>query len=349
MRRPAPRRFITLVLTLTGLVAAVACSGGDEDARTAPPTSSGPPTTAGPTGGPLTGLPIDPARAGRPVLIVKVDNAPKARPQAGINEADVVVEEAVEGGVTRFATLFHSREAATVGPVRSARSTDIILAAALNRPLFAYSGANAGFEKLIARSAVVDVGVDRFPNDYSRQGRRSAPYNQFSVTSRLYAHAPPGSGPPPRLFAFRAAGEPASAAGASPATGVSVQFRGVIVTSAQYRWDPASGTWRRSQDGAPHLDAAGVQVAPSNVVVQLVNYHDTGFREQSGAEVPEADLVGEGEAWVLTDGKVVRGQWKKPTPEAVTQYLDSSGSPVRLTPGQTWVELPRPGTAALQP
>jgi len=81
--------------------------------------------------------------------------------------------------------------------------------------------------------------------------------------------------------------------------------------------------------------------------VQLVTYHDTGYRDQSGAEVPEADLVGEGEAWVLSDGKVVKCRWKRGAAGEVTQYIDAEGKPVRLTPGRTWVELPIPGMATL--
>ncbi|HEX2065106.1 MAG TPA: DUF3048 C-terminal domain-containing protein, partial [Acidimicrobiales bacterium] len=108
-----------------------------------------------------------------------------------------------------------------------------------------------------------------------------------------------------------------------------------------------SGTWRRSQDGRPHVDTAGAQVAPKNVVVQFVHYRDTGLRDRSGAVVPEGEIQGEGEAWVLTDGKVVRGRWRKPTAEAVTQYVDAAGAPIPLTPGQTWVELPSPGQARL--
>ncbi len=325
-------------------MALVACSGGEgENDRPAPGGASAPADS----GAPLTGLPIEPSRAGRPVLIVKIDNAPLARPQVGLNEADVVFEEAVEGGVTRFAALYHSRDAPVVGPVRSARSTDIFIASALNRPLFAYSGASPPFQALIARAPLVDVGVDRFPGDYRRQGDRRAPYNQFSSTPALFAHAPAGSGPPPRLFAFRAMGE--DAAGASPAAGVNIEYRGRIVTSVQYRWDPAAASWKRSQDGGPHVDNANVQVAPRNVVVQLVNYRSTGHRDRSGADVPEAELVGEGEAWVFTDGKVVKGRWRKTSPQAVTQYLDRSGAPVPMTPGQTWVELPVAGSAIISP
>ena len=342
------RLRLAALAALAALVAAVtvACSGGDGgDGGQSPARPSASPSD----GGPLTGLPIDPSRARRPLLIVKIDNAPRARPQVGLNEADVVFEEAVEGGVTRFAALYHSRDAASVGPVRSARSTDIFIASALNRPLFAYSGASAPFQSLIARAPLVDVGVDRFPGDYRRERGRPAPYNHFSSTPALLAHAPTGSGSPPRLFPFRAVGEHTDAAGASPAAGVSMEYRGRIVTSVQYRWDAVSATWKRSQDGGPHLDAAGVHVAPRNVVVQLVNYRSTGFRDRSGADVPEAELLGQGEAWVLTDGKVVKGRWRKTSAEALTQYLDQSGEPVRMTPGQTWVELPVPGSATISP
>lgn len=347
-------RLRWLAPALAGLMVTAACSSGegdyqaDEAAAAVPPSTTSPPGHDGPPS-PLTGLPMDPARAGRPVLVVKIDNAPRARPQVGLGEADVTAEEEVEGGVTRFAALFHSRDAPSVGPVRSARSTDILLAGPLNRPLLAYSGANAAFQSLIARSPLVDVGVDRFPGEYRREAGRPSPYNQFSGTPGLFSHAQPGSGPPPPLFAFRAPGEPAGGAGAEPAGGVAVEFKDVVVTAVQYRWDGPSGTWRRSQDGRPHVDAAGAQVSPRNVVVQAVNYRDTGFRDQSGAPVPEAELVGEGVAWVFTDGRVIRGRWRRTSTQAVTQYLDQAGSPVRLTPGATWIELPRPGKASVIP
>ncbi|MDP8976731.1 MAG: DUF3048 domain-containing protein [Actinomycetota bacterium] len=346
--RSRPKVGRTWAPVLAGLCLLVACKANTKSDEALPPAVPTSPTPSGPVS-PLTGLPIEPALAGRPTLVVKIDNAPKARPQAGLVEADVVVEEEVEGGITRFAALFHSRDAANVGPVRSARSTDILITSALNRPLFAYSGANLAFQHLIARSPLIDAGVDRFPQEYRRESRRPSPYNQFSSTPGLFSHVPPGAGPPPPLFAFRQAGQAVDAAGAAPVTGVDVEFRGVVVIGVQYRWDAASGTWRRSQDGGPHVDVGGVQVAPRNVVVQLANYRNTAFKDQSGAPVPEAELVGEGEAWVLTDGKMVRGRWRKTAPGAVTEYLDPSGAPIRLTPGPTWIELARPGKAAVAP
>jgi hypothetical protein len=349
MRRP----LIALVLIACTLVGA--CGGGKDkktsaakSTTTAATAAPGPTTAPVPAGiAPLTGLPLaDPARASRPALVVKIDNAPKARPQVGMNQADVVIEEKVEDGVTRFFTIFHSTESDPVGPVRSARTTDIILASAMHRPLFAYSGTNATFQEQVNRAPLVDVGINAMPGAYFRQSGRPAPYNLFSRTSALWQHAAPQSSAPPALFPFRAGGQPA--AGGSPGAGVHIEFVGKhITTVVDYAWDAGSGTWRRVENGTPHNDGAGVQVAPKNVVVQLVQYKDTGQVDRSGTSVPEAELVGNGEAWILTDGKVVKGTWSKPTPEAVTAYNGPDGKAVPLTPGQTWVELAPVGSARL--
>jgi hypothetical protein len=353
------RTRLVVVAVVFALVAA-SCGGGDKKKEAKTTTTSAPPTTQAaappPTGpsvppghAPLTGLPAEPSRLGRPALIVKIDNAPLARPQVGLAEADIVFEEMVEGGVTRFAVVYHSQEATDLGPVRSARSTDMHIAHPLNRPLFSYSGANAAFEKLIAASPVVNVGVGAFPGDYERRRGRPAPYNLFTGTFKLFSHAPQGAVPPPVPFWFRGQGEP-SPVGDPPVTssgGVSMEYRGTVVTSVQWGWDAGAGLWRRSQDGGVHRDTAGNQVSARNVIVQFVQYNDTGLRDRSGAVVPAAALVGEGEAWVLTDGKVVKGKWRRTTLEAVTEYLDANGAPIRLTPGTTWVELPQPGSAAV--
>lgn len=338
-----------LVLTLSAFVAMMAgCGGGDDDkvAPAPPPTA---PALAGDLA-PLTGLPQpDVARRQRVALVVKIDNAPRARPQAGLNQADVVMAERVEDGVTRLFTVFHSNDADPVGPVRSARSTDIALAASLRRPLFAYSGTNALFQQQLKTAPLVDVGVDVAPGDYRRQGGRPAPYNLFTSTPALFRRAPGGATAPGPLFVYRPAGQPLAAAGAAPAAGAHLEYRGRhITTVVDWGWDAGAGGWRRAQDGTPHVDTAGAQVVAKNVVVQFVEYRDTGLRDRSNTAVPEAHLMGEGEAWVLTDGKSVRGRWSKPTPEAVTSYTDAGGRPIGLTPGTTWVELAPPGAAQLR-
>ena len=314
---------------------------GDDPALAAPPPPP-PPLPA-----PLTGLPLDPVGARRPVLVVKIDNAPKARPQVGLNAADVVFEEGVEGGITRFAALFHSKSANPVGPVRSARSTDISIVSALNHPLFAYAGANDVFKEYVARAPLVDVGVDNYPDRYHRDAARPSPNNLFSATDRLFDLAPDGSRPPPALFAYRAPGEAATGAGASPASRVQVFWRASKETVVLWEWDGTAQGWRRTQNGEAHVDAAGRQVTPRNVVVQFVTYRDTGLVDSSGTAVPEGEVIGEGDAWVLTGGVLIPARWSKPSAEEVTRYVDASGADVRLAPGPSWVELVPPGQGSV--
>jgi hypothetical protein len=333
------RRVGALVLVVA--LAAVGCSkkSDKKSAATTTTTTAGPPQPA-----PLTGLDVPPPRATRPLLVVKVDNDPAARPQAGLNAADVVFEEMVEGGATRLAALYQSQDAAEVGPVRSARSTDVNLFSSANRPLFAYSGANAVFKILLRKSVFVDVGVDAEPTAYSRRSDRPAPSNLFTTTAALYAKAPASLPVPRALWAFRPAGTPSEGA---PASKVGVVFSGPAATKVAWTWDAAGGVWKRDQSGTPHVDAAGAPVAARNVVIQFVSYKDSGLRDRTVAVVPEAELVGQGDAWFLTDGKLVKGKWAKPGITAPTTYSDAGGKPMALTPGNTWVELPTTGSATV--
>ncbi|HYH50572.1 MAG TPA: DUF3048 domain-containing protein [Acidimicrobiia bacterium] len=307
-----------------------------------PATIPAPPTTAA---APLTGLPMDIGRSRRPVLVVKIDNAPKARPQIGLNQADVVFEEGVEGGITRFAALFHSEGSKPVGPVRSARSTDIKLISALRHPLFAYSGANATFQRYVHEAPLVDVGFDAHPDRYSRDSGRPSPYNLFSDTEKLFDLAPGGAVPPPALFAYRSPGEAPSGVDVRPVTHVRVFWQAHRLTEAIWDWDVVAKAWRRTQNGEIHVDAAGKQVAPANVVVQFTTYHDTGQVDSTGTAVPEADVVGQGDAWVLTGGMLIPCRWSKSSDADITRYTDASGAPCRLAPGKTWVELVPPNQA----
>jgi hypothetical protein len=317
----------------------VALPPGFGPSSTAPPSVPAPPTMAA---SPLTGLPMDIVASKRPVLVVKIDNAPKARPQIGLNQADVVFEEGVEGGITRFAALFHSEMSKPVGPVRSARSTDIKIVSALHHPLFAYSGANALFKQYVHDAPLVDVGVDNFPDRYHRDSSRTSPYNLFSETDELLKLAPDGSVPPPALFAYRGPGVAPSGPEARAVTHARVWWQASKLTEAIWDWDPLAKGWRRTQNGETHVDAAGRQVTPANVVVQFVSYHDTGLVDSSGTSVPEADVVGEGDAWVLTGGMLIPCHWAKASNTDITHYTDASGAEVRLARGKTWVELVPP-------
>lgn len=338
------------VAFLAGGIGLALTAGGGEEA--APTTTSTTTTTVATTTtaplplAPLTGLPVaDQAQINRPALVVKIDNAePKARPQVGINQADVVYEERVEGSVTRLLAVFHSGDSAPAGPVRSARTSDIAIFSPLNRPYFAWSGANPTFAGRIRASNIADVGYDAASGFYLRDSGRAAPHNlMLRSTAELRTLPNDGSAPPPALFTYRPEGQ--APANLEPVGGVRITY-GTSAGAApvDYLWNGTG--WARSQKGTPHVDAAGAQVAPENVIVQFTNYAPSDTADQFGVPIPEAQLVGEGDAWILTNGGLIAARWHKPALEAVTTYTDAAGAPVPLTPGRTWVALPPPGGAA---
>jgi hypothetical protein len=341
------------VLVATAVVFALTRSGTDEDATTTT-TTTAPTTTSSPafTGEiyPLLGTPVPEAglaSAGRPALVVKIDNADKsARPQAGLTNADVVYEPRVEGGVTRFLTVFHSSDANPVGPVRSFRTTDVAILRMLGSPLFAWHGTNEiarlELNAAVANGEVVNVGIDVVPSLFFRDGSRRAPHNSMSNTIELFGQAPEEAGPPPQLFTY---GEPA---GGEAVTEANVDYGGGA-GAAPVSWshDAGAGTWKRSQAGSPHLDASGRQVEVKNVVIQFTDYVATSQVDTTGAPVPEAQTVGEGEVWVLTEGQRFVGRWSRESPTDVIRYTLVDGSPIVFSPGQTWVNLPPPGRASV--
>ena len=284
----------------------------------------------------LTGRPADGA-VDRPALVVKIDNVVRARPQAGINQADVVYVELVEGGFTRYAAVFHSENVGTIGPVRSMRTTDINLLRPLNSPLFASSGGNNGVTQAVNASPLVNISAATGAGGayFRNSNGRRAPHNLFSTDSALRSSSS-AAGSPPRLFTLRRPGTESTNV-STPASGVNVNYRS---TSVSYSWNGQG--WERTQDGAATVDTAGVRTAPETVIVRFTNYGTSS----ADAASPEAITVGSGTAWIFTEERLIEGSWSKPGPDSVTAYTDSNGNPVELLPGRVWVELPLPGNAS---
>ena len=311
-----------------------------------PPTTAAPTVTLAPadpgTVYPLTGLPItDPAAAARPALVVMIDNDASARPQAGLNAADIVFEHIIETQ-TRFAAVFQSQSSEPVGPIRSARETDVDLLDSLNRPLFAYSGGNPSVTAAIEASDFVDLSaLDNSVytgGGFFRDDTRPEPSNEYASTTQLWTLAPDDAGPPPPQFRYRAQGE---ALLGEAASGVDIYLEGLLVG---WRFDAASGNYLRTNDGVAHLDASSEQISSRNLVVMVVDYPYS----VTDARSPQADTIGYGEVWVFSDGALVRGVWTRADRFSPFELTGPNG-PITLTPGRTWVELARVGTFTAVP
>ncbi|MGI9023332.1 MAG: DUF3048 domain-containing protein [Acidimicrobiales bacterium] len=272
---------------------------------------------------------------------MKIDNVVAARPQAGVDAADVVYEEVVEGGLTRLLAVFQSTDGDDIGPVRSVRPTDPDLAAPFGG-VFAYSGGSDRFDAEIRSTPGLTIAsADADGTPFTRHGPHTGDHTVYTSTAALYALVPAGAAPPPAFSPFLPAGQAFAPAGATPATAMSL----VIGTQpVGFDYDAATKTWKRTNNGRPDILQNDVQVAPTNVIVQIVDYEPVeGATDAAGSQVYVAKTVGTGEAFILSEGMVLQGRWSKSSQSAMTTYTDAAGAPVALPPGRTWVELPATG------
>jgi hypothetical protein len=278
---------------------------------------------------PLTGL--APTKAG--VVVIKVDNVSTAWPyQRGIGHAAVVYEELVESGQTRLAAVYDGSWSGEVGPIRSARETDIELLPQLGRPTVAFSGANKGVMRSVARAAhrglLVDAAQETYPGLFREGVRRRDAYNFFSTPGRLRA-ARPGS--PAKDIGFNFARLPKGGAGraALAATIRFSDFARVVV-----RYNKRTGRYAVYQDGH-----AMPGVAPANVIVQRVSVRGSRYVDVLGSRTPYSTTTGHGAAVLLRDGRLIRASWRRLTVRTGTRFLDDKGRDVPMKPGPTWVLL----------
>lgn len=296
---------------------------------------------------PLTGVfTAEDAETSRAALAVKIDNIDQARPQAGINQADIVFEERVEGGLSRILAIYHSQGAPEVGPIRSARSTDVPILMSLQSPLFAWSGANAAFAELIQGANIKDVGYSAAPlGTYTADPSRSAPSNLFSSTEQLRDATVDPDGAPRSIFRYLAPGEELPAQ-SRQVSSVSVTFGS---TDVLFTWDETRGGWIRTQNGTEHVDASGTAIAFTNLVVQFVEYRDTGQVDSNGIAVPEAVLQSRFRpVWYLINGQLVTGSWQKASSATPFQYTFDNGRFAQLQPGSTWIVLVEESDASFE-
>ncbi|HEV3186747.1 MAG TPA: DUF3048 domain-containing protein [Acidimicrobiales bacterium] len=283
---------------------------------------------------PLTGV-VDTSGLSltRPALTVKIENTPEALPQWGIDQADVVYEEIVNGGITRLAAIFNSHAPAKVGPVRSVRPTDTQVVWPLGG-IFAYSGGAAYAVASISTAPVKLIDESSAGTAMFRDPNLYAPHNLFAVASALFAFKGTPT-PPPALFSYRKSTE--KPVGSKVARFV-VPFPSIYPVT--WTWNATTTSWDRTLFGKADVTGTGVRESPKNVVVMFVNYVN-GI----GTEASYANLQGSGPVSVFSDGKEVQGTWSRgPSKADVIQYKTAKGTTITLTPGQTWVELLNTGT-----
>ena len=286
---------------------------------------------------PLTGLPVR-AVARRPILVVKVENSAQARPQTALNQADLVFEELVEGGITRFAAMYHSSVPPRGGPVRSLRDVDREIAGPTHGVLVA-SGAAGGVRRRVAHGAAQVV----LPTDAGRYFHRSgrpAPHNLYVNprgvlrVARGWHRTPPATTYLP--FAATAAQSTAVRSG-RPTRWIDLRFS--PGANPRWRYDARTRSWLRSEGRTPSRLTSGRRITARTILVLRVHTRDAGYRDPAGNFVPRTVFTGHGKAMVFTEGRRVEVVWVKKSPRTRLRLVTTSHKPVLIAPGRTWIEL----------
>lgn len=287
----------------------------------------------------LNGTPLSKGPPKHPVFVVKIDNTPPSAPQTAIDKADLVVEQTVEGGVTRLAALYWSKLPKKLGHVRSLRGTDIGIAQSVDGQIVASGGAGGVIKKISKAGITMRTEDDGAPGFSSDVGSR--PYNRLVDLTAIAAKAK-GPGPKRTYFEWSdtsASGKEKKDTSASPAaptesaTSAAVQFSRAHTTN----WAFNDGAWKRTNGTSVK------EFAAKNLIVIEATERDAGYRDPAGAPVPETHFVGTG-SFVLFEGKnVIKGTWKKAKRNSTITLTDDQGAAVTMKPGKTWVELVNEG------
>ena len=293
---------------------------------------------------PLTGFELGGETVSSPSIAIKIDNTGPGRPQVGIAAADVVFEELVEGGVTRYLAIFHTAVPDEVGPVRSGRPQDADLVPSFGG-VFVFSGVGNNNVREIIRSA----GLQMVEHDTSggtpdgayffRSDRKPAPLNlHIEAASLLESYSDLAA--PVQQFLFKTAPEEASAVvDGVPAEEIRVVFSSGI--QSNWEWDAATGTYLKFLlNGSPDVDANGTQISATNLLIFTPNYFDVeGLPSAKVGQTRETAII-------ATGGKLIQGVFDTTAFHEPIKLFYGEEQPVFLSPGKTFILLP-PGAGSL--
>ncbi|TRZ57251.1 MAG: DUF3048 domain-containing protein [Streptomycetaceae bacterium] len=271
-----------------------------------------------------------------PVLVVKIDDTNAAHPQIGLEEADVVYIEQVEGGLTRLAAVFSSVIPMRIGPVRSARISDIEIMSQYGRVAFAYSGAQKKLLPVIAAANVANLGAQaQSPTIYTTDPARNSPYAMVLRADLLMQKIID------KGYVVDTAKSVGWKFGSTDLPGVAISQVVMHWPAATYSatWSEAEKRWLLSHNNEPDLSETGKRLGPTTLVIQMVSITASEYGDKFGGVTPFSNTVGTGTGYILRDGKSYTATWNRPSNLDGTTWSALDGSELTFAPGQVWVAL----------
>lgn len=317
---------------LAAIMGLAGCSYGPLARSSDSPSASATPTC--PHTSPLTGTcaPED-----GPVLIVKIDDVGEARPQFHLNEADMVLVEPVEGGLTRLFAVYNSTLPDVVGPIRSARITDTDLAPAFGTPLFAYSGSQQKLVPYLKATRMQMVGAPQGGTGYYRLTDRPAPHNYVADVSKLLTRVEDPTTARLSSMEYWRISQDATDSGTA-ITSATIKWPAAHKT---FTWDASARNWVIDVFANPlltQIDTSGAteRAHTTNIVIMESSLQNSEFGDKFGARTPYPQTIGSGNGMVLVDGKQIAATWRRDSKDALPRWFDEAGKEIALRPGNTW-------------
>ena len=271
------------------------------------------------------------------ILVVKVDDTKYAHPQNGIENADIVYVEQVEGGLTRLAVVYTSKLPPLIGPVRSARVSDIELLAQFGRVGFAYSGAQSKMRPVIAAANLENISAERNPPTiYTTDLGRPGPFNMILKPDLLLQRA--NANPKIRIDTATVApfifGEPSK--GETLTVSAMVKWPN---TRYELRWDAVNSKWLIYFNDQPKVAASGEQLYADTAIIQVVSITPSIYGDKFGEITPFSKTTGVGKAVMLRDGFSYQLNWQRDLETDLTTWRTANGEIANFKPGRTWIFL----------
>jgi hypothetical protein len=319
------RARLTVAAALSASLLLAGC--GSDDPEGEEPTDGSSQAQDAPATWPLTGLPAGDTdvELDRPVVVAKIDNTSNSAPQVGLGQADLVVEELVEGGTTRLAVFYYSEAPKEVGPVRSMRASDIGIVSPVDAVMAASGAAPPTLKRL--KKADVEFHEEGAPG-FQRDNGRSAPYNLMVSLEELAKSLEDDETARPDDYLPWGTAEDLPKG--KKATSVDATFSGGHTTS----WEYKGGKYVNDNSFA----AKGDRFEPSSVLVLRVKVGDAGYRDPAGNPVPETKFEGKGQAMLFHKGRMVQGTWSKDGLDGALTLRTKAGE-LKVPAGRTWIEL----------
>jgi hypothetical protein len=327
-----------VAVLVAGVIVAVVATQGSKPTATKAPATKATVAAAPVATCPLTGAsPPGGTVPARPALAIKIGNYPDDRPSAGLNQADIVFEEPVEGAITRIMAVFQCQSTPLVGDLRSARQPDAGILSQFSNPLFVHAGGITPVLNLLAGSPLIDKNLYSGGNGSAiiQQPGRVAPYSTFVNPATLWAFDPSDVSPPAPIFHYAAL-----PAGSVAGSGASVHIPFSSTSDVTWTWNASSGKYLRSYAGTPDRLLDGSQTAATNVVVMTVPTATGPWVENSeGGHEVDVTQTGTGPVVVMRNGVAITGTWTRASLTQPATLTATNGTPITLQPGNSWVEL----------